>query len=147
MTRALGVLEILELFPEEDGTLSAPGIVRGPHLPRTTVHEPVTTPVARIPDGAEPAATTLDGITGPAAPREAPRGIRQRGVAVESRESGPDVPCVAAPVRDRTGEVVTALSVPVPAIRRSEERRAEPEQLAVRDATGLPERLGHRSTA
>ncbi len=66
---------------------------------------------------------------------------------MESRESNPDVRCVAAPVRDRTGQVVAALSISVPMIRWSEERRAELEQLAAKGAAELSERLGHRSVA
>lgn len=44
VTRAL---DILELFLEGDGTLSAPEITRRLRLPRTTVHELVTTLAAR----------------------------------------------------------------------------------------------------
>lgn len=44
VTRAL---DILELFLDGDGTLSAPDIVRRLQLPRTTVHELVTTLAAR----------------------------------------------------------------------------------------------------
>ncbi|MFC7303789.1 IclR family transcriptional regulator [Streptomyces monticola] len=40
-------LDILELFLEGDGTLSAPDITRKLQLPRTTVHELVTTLAAR----------------------------------------------------------------------------------------------------
>lgn len=90
---------------------------------------------------------TPNSITDPAALREALAAIRERGTAVESRESNPDVSCVAAPVRDRTGRVVAALSISVPMIRWSEERRAELEQLAVKGAADLSERLGHRSAA
>ena len=50
-------------------------------------------------------------------------------------------------VRDRTGRVVAALSISVPMIRWSEERRAELEQLAAKGAAELSERLGHRSAA
>ncbi|MES4833835.1 IclR family transcriptional regulator C-terminal domain-containing protein, partial [Streptomyces anthocyanicus] len=99
------------------------------------------------PDGAELTAMTPNSITDPAALREALAAIRERGTAVESRESNPDVSCVAAPVRDRTGRVVAALSISVPMIRWSEERRAELEQLAVKGAADLSERLGHRSAA
>ena len=48
-------------------------------------------------------AMTPNSITDPGALREALAEIRERGIAVESRESNPDVSCVAAPVRDRTG--------------------------------------------
>jgi DNA-binding IclR family transcriptional regulator len=89
-------------------------------------------------------AMTENSITDPAALREALAGIRERGVAVESRESNPDVSCVAAPVRDRSGRVVAALSVSVPMIRWSAPREDELAQLAVKGAADLSERLGYR---
>jgi DNA-binding IclR family transcriptional regulator len=100
---------------------------------------------ARIPDGVDLIRMTPNSITDPAALREALTEIRRRGVAVESRESNPDVSCVAAPVRDRTGRVVAALSVSVPMIRWSEERRTELEELVAKGAAELSENLGHRS--
>ncbi|GAA3235584.1 IclR family transcriptional regulator [Streptomyces thermocoprophilus] len=102
---------------------------------------------ARIPEDAVLAAMTPNSITDPAVLRETLAEIRRRGIAVESRESNPDVSCVAAPVRDRTGQVVAALSISVPMIRWSDERRAELEQLAAKGAADLSERLGHRSAA
>ncbi|WP_392967855.1 IclR family transcriptional regulator [Streptomyces sp. LN245] len=248
VTRAL---DILELFLDGDGTLSAPDIVRKLQLPRTTVHELVTTLAARsyivqvpgqpgryrlgvrpyqlgsryaeqldlaaegqqvarsvaetcdetvhvailegtdviyiakvdsthavrmvsaagrrlpahctsvgkmllaslsepeltsrVPDDADLVAMTPNSITEPGALREALAEIRSRGIAVESRESTPDVSCVSAPVRDRAGQVVAALSISVPMIRWSDERRVELEQLAVKGAADLSERLGHRN--
>ncbi len=246
VTRAL---DILELFLETDGTLSAPEITRRLGLPRTTVHELVTTLTARnylvqpadqpgryrlgvrgyqlgsryaeqldlaaegrqvargiaetcdetvhvavlegrdviyiakvdsthavrmvsatgrrLPahctsvgkmllaslseaelevrlGGPEPlAALTPHSITSPDVLRTELGEIRERGVAVEERESNPDVSCVAAPVRDSSGEVVAALSVSVPMIRWSEERRAGLEELVVKGAADLSDRLGH----
>ncbi|MFD3531406.1 IclR family transcriptional regulator [Streptomyces sp. NPDC058664] len=102
---------------------------------------------ARVPDGAELVAMTPNSVTDPAALRAALADVRRRGVALESRESNPDVSCVAAPVRDRTGLVVAALSISVPMIRWSEARRAELEELAVKGAAELSERLGHRGAA
>ncbi|MFG3099140.1 IclR family transcriptional regulator [Streptomyces sp. NPDC048182] len=102
---------------------------------------------ARLPDGAPLAAMTPNSVTDPAELRAALAGVRERGVAVENRESNPDVSCVAAPVRDRTGTVVAALSVSVPMIRWSEERRAELEHLVVKGAADLSGRLGHRGAA
>jgi IclR family KDG regulon transcriptional repressor len=247
VTRAL---DILELFLETDGTLSAPEITRRLGLPRTTVHELVTTLTARnylvqpadqpgrfrlgvrgyqlgsryaeqldlaaegrqvargiaetcdetvhvavlegrdviyiakvdsthavrmvsatgrrLPahctsvgkmllaslsedeldarlGGPEPlAALTPHSITSPDVLRTELGEIRERGVAVEERESNPDVSCVAAPVRDSSGEVVAALSISVPMIRWSEERRAGLEELVVKGAADLSDRLGHR---
>lgn len=102
---------------------------------------------ARIPDGAALAGMTPNSITDPAALRASLAEIRARGVAVENRESNPDVSCVAAPVRDRTGQVVAALSISVPMIRWSEDRLPELEDLAARGAADLSERLGHRGAA
>ncbi|MFP8882668.1 IclR family transcriptional regulator [Streptomyces mangrovi] len=104
---------------------------------------------ARLPGpGDEPLrAMTENSITSPGELREALAGIRERGVAVERRESNPDVSCVAAPVRDGTGKVVAALSISVPMIRWSEERRVELENLAVEGAAELSARLGHRGAA
>ncbi|MFE5713749.1 IclR family transcriptional regulator [Streptomyces sp. NPDC056501] len=101
----------------------------------------------RIPDGAELGAMTPHSVTDPAALRAALAEVRRRGIALESRESNPDVSCVAAPVRDRSGRVVAALSISVPMIRWSEARRAELEELAVKGATELSARLGHRGAA
>ncbi|MEU1892397.1 IclR family transcriptional regulator [Streptomyces pristinaespiralis] len=250
VTRAL---DILELFLDGDGTLSAPDIVRKLQLPRTTVHELITTLAARsyivpvggrsgryrlgvrlyqlgsryaeqldlahegqevarsvaetcdetvhvaildgthvlyiakvdsthavrmvsaagrslpahctavgkmllasLPDseldtrlapGTELAAMTPNSITDPAVLRTELEAVRAAGIALERRESNADVSCVAAPVRDRSGRVVAALSISVPMIRWSEERRAELEQLAAKGAADLSERLGHRAAA
>ncbi|MEE1803075.1 MULTISPECIES: IclR family transcriptional regulator [unclassified Streptomyces] len=246
VTRAL---DILELFLEGDGTLSAPDVIRKLQLPRTTVHELITTLAARsylapVPgqpgryrlgvrsyqlgsryaeqldlaaegrqvarevaetcdetvhvaileetdviyiakvdsthavrmvsaagrrlpahctsvgkmllaslseselaariDGREFLAMTPDSITDPEVLHAELAGIRERGVAVEHRESNPDVSCVAAPVRDRAGRVVAALSISVPMIRWSDEREEELSQLAVKGAGALSVRLGHR---
>ncbi|GHH44325.1 IclR family transcriptional regulator [Streptomyces candidus] len=248
VTRAL---DILELFLEGDGTLSAPDITRKLGLPRTTVHELVTTLAARsylvpVPeqpgryrlgvrtyqlgsryaeqldlaaegqnvarevaetcdetvhvavlegadviyiakvdsthavrmvsaagrrlpahctsvgkmllaslpeselrtriDGRELAAMTPNSITEPDALGAALADIRARGLAVEHRESNPDVSCVAAPVRDSSGRVVAALSVSVPMIRWSEERERELGELAAKGAADLSLRLGYRGT-
>ncbi|MEV0745528.1 IclR family transcriptional regulator [Streptomyces sp. NPDC050273] len=245
VTRAL---DVLELFLHGDGTLSAPEVTRKLQLPRTTVHELLTTLAARsylvtIPDqpgryrlgvrtyqlgsryaeqldlaaegqqvarqvaetcgetvhvailegtdviyiakvdsthavrmvsaagrklpahctsvgkmllaalpereldarleGLELTGMTPDSITDEAALREALASVRERGVAVEHRESNPDVSCVAAPVRDRSGRVVAALSVSVPMIRWTEEREAELAALAAEGAEALSGRLGH----
>ncbi|MFF7409270.1 IclR family transcriptional regulator [Streptomyces lydicus] len=247
VTRAL---DILELFLEGDGTLSAPEITRKAQLPRTTVHELVTTLAARsylvpvpgqsgryrlgvrtyqlgsryaeqldlaaegqqvarevaetcdetvhvailedldviyiakvdsvhavrmvsaagrrlpahctsvgkmllaalpadeldtrLEEAGELAAMTHDSITDPEALRSALAAVRERGIAVEHRESNPDVSCVAAPVRDGTGRVVAALSISVPMIRWNEEREAELAELAVKGASDLSVRLGYR---
>ncbi|MER5278208.1 IclR family transcriptional regulator [Streptomyces sp. NPDC002809] len=94
-------------------------------------------------DGLELTAMTPDSITDEGELRAALDSVRERGIAVEHRESNPDVSCVAAPVRDRSGRVVAALSVSVPVIRWSEEREAELAALAAEGADALSGRLGH----
>ncbi|MER6305897.1 IclR family transcriptional regulator [Streptomyces sp. NPDC001657] len=247
VTRAL---DILELFLEGDGTLSAPDITRKLRLPRTTVHELITTLAARsylvpapgrpgyyrlgvrtyqlgsryaeqldlaaegqqvarevaetcdetvhvailedldviyiakvdsihavrmvsaagrrlpahctavgkmllaalpadelelrIEEAGELDAMTHHSITDPEALRAALAVVRERGIAIEHRESNPDVNCVAAPVWDGTGRVVAALSISVPVIRWSEERETELAELAAKGASDLSVRLGHR---
>ncbi|WP_406456967.1 IclR family transcriptional regulator [Streptomyces sp. NBC_00876] len=245
VTRAL---DVLELFLQGDGTLSAPEVTRRLQLPRTTVHELLTTLAARsylvtLPDqpgryrlgvrtyqlgsryaeqldlaaegrqvarqvaetcgetvhvaileeadviyiakvdsthavrmvsaagrklpahctsvgkmllaslpareldarleGLELTGMTPHSITGEGELRAVLASARERGVAVEHRESNPDVSCVAAPVRDRSGHVVAALSISVPMIRWSEEREEELASLAVEGADALSGRLGH----
>ncbi|WP_406064517.1 IclR family transcriptional regulator [Streptomyces sp. NBC_01077] len=95
-------------------------------------------------DGYELTGMTPRSITAPDALRAALAEIRILGVAGEQQESNPDVSCVAAPVRDRTGRVVAALSVSVPVHRWSEGRENELTALAVKGANELSERLGHR---
>ncbi|MGW0533222.1 IclR family transcriptional regulator [Streptomyces sp. NPDC003032] len=98
-------------------------------------------------DGREFAAMTPDSITDPDELLTALTAVRERGVAVEHRESNPDVSCVAAPVRDSAGRVVAALSISVPMIRWSEERESELAELAAKGAGDLSVRLGHRGGA
>ncbi|WP_030751083.1 IclR family transcriptional regulator [Streptomyces griseus] len=94
-------------------------------------------------DGRELVGMTPRSITDPDALRAALAEIAVLGVAVEQRESNPDVACVAAPVRDRTGRVVAALSISVPVVRWDEARENELTALAVRGAGDLSAGLGH----
>lgn len=78
--------------------------------------------------GHEFTAMTPASITDPAVLRQELAGITERGIAVEHRESNPDVSCVAAPVRDSAGRAVAALSISsisVPMIRWSDARAEE----------------------
>ncbi|MFE0650887.1 IclR family transcriptional regulator [Streptomyces sp. NPDC059534] len=98
-------------------------------------------------DGRELVAMTPRSLTDPDVLRAALAEIRILGVALEQQESNPDVSCVAAPVRDRSGRVVAALSISVPVHRWSEERENELTALAVKGAGELSVRLGHRPAA
>ncbi|MFF3171824.1 IclR family transcriptional regulator [Streptomyces sp. NPDC057900] len=93
--------------------------------------------------GLELTGMTPHSITDEAALRTALDAVRERGIAVEHRESDPDVSCVAAPVRDGGGRVVAALSISVPMIRWSDEREQELASLAAAGAEALSARLGH----
>ncbi|MEU5217010.1 IclR family transcriptional regulator [Streptomyces sp. NPDC020807] len=88
---------------------------------------------------------TANSLADPDTLRAALDEIRILGVALESQESNPDVSCVAAPVRDRSGRVVAALSISVPVHRWSEARENELTGLAARGAGELSERLGYRA--
>jgi IclR family transcriptional regulator, KDG regulon repressor len=100
---------------------------------------------ARIPAGAPLAAMTPRTITDSALLHRQLADIRGTGIAVEECESNPDVCCSAAPVRDRSGSVVAALSISVPSIRWDERRRTALEKLATAGAADLSERLGYRT--
>ncbi|WP_069811566.1 IclR family transcriptional regulator [Streptomyces sp. TP-A0874] len=101
----------------------------------------------RLPAGRRLAAMTDESITSVSRLRRQLTAVRQRGVAIEEREANPDVSCVAAPVRDRRGTVVAALSVSVPVVRWSRRRCAELAELAASGAGELESRLGHRGPA
>jgi DNA-binding IclR family transcriptional regulator len=72
------------------------------------------------------------------------REVRSRGYAVDEGEFETSVTCVAAPIRDRTGKVIAAVSVsgpdtrmPVPLIGSSEAR------MVVETAKGISQALGY----
>ncbi len=68
------------------------------------------------------AAFTGTTLTEPGAVLEELRRVRERGYARDLEEFEPGVRCVAAPVRDRHGGVVAALSVSAPVARLGDER-------------------------
>jgi len=70
--------------------------------------------------------------------------IRRTGLGYDNCESNPDVACVAAPVRNDSGDLVAAMSISVPVARWSGSRSAELTDL-VRDGTRqLSRLLGYR---
>lgn len=68
--------------------------------------------------------------------------ISKRGWAIDNIENEPDVGCVAAPVRDRTGQPVAAISIAGPA-GRVLPRTDELGSLVAAAANTLSRRLGH----
>jgi IclR family transcriptional regulator, KDG regulon repressor len=89
-------------------------------------------------------AMTPTTITDPAALRADLDETRSRGASFEQCESNLDVACVAAPVRDHTGNVVAAMSISVPLIRWTPQRRDELRKLVTAGAEDLSEHLGYR---
>lgn len=71
--------------------------------------------------------------------------IAARGLAYDDAESSEDVHCVATGVRDHSGAMVAALSVSVPIMRWSSERRDVLADLVRAGAARLSESLGHRA--
>jgi IclR family transcriptional regulator, KDG regulon repressor len=99
---------------------------------------------ARYPRGRALPAMTPRSITSASRLRACLAEVRERGLAYDDRESNDAVHCVAAPVRDHTDVMVAAMSISVPSIRWSDERRREWSELVRRGAAGLSERLGQR---
>ena len=66
-------------------------------------------------------------------------------MAYDDAESSEDVHCVATGVRDHSGAMVAALSVSVPIMRWSTERRDVLADLVRAGAARLSESLGHRA--
>jgi IclR family transcriptional regulator, KDG regulon repressor len=71
--------------------------------------------------------------------------IRARGLAYDEAESSEDVHCVAAGVRDHSGEMVAGLSISVPTTRWNDARRDALTDLASQGAARLSARLGYRA--
>ena len=100
--------------------------------------------VQRIPAGEALAEMTPRSITSPQPLHELHRTVRRDGFAVEERESDEDVCCVAAPVHDHTGDVVAALSVSAPIMRRTPQLWEDWLGQARLGAEQLSARLGYR---
>jgi IclR family transcriptional regulator, KDG regulon repressor len=99
---------------------------------------------ARYPRGGALTAMTPHSIVSPAKLRAALIRAREDGVAYDDCESNESVRCVAAPVIDHSGRTVAAMSISVPTIRWTDERRTEWTELIRGGAAQLSQRLGHR---
>lgn len=86
-------------------------------------------------------AFTPNTIVTPEALEEELRGIRSRGYAFDLEETLQGLCCVAAPVRDATGEVVAALSISAPAFR-FEEREEEYTRAVLEAARRISQSIG-----
>ena len=90
-------------------------------------------------------AMTEHSISSVAVLRERLGAVRTVGLAYDDCESNEAVRCVAAPVRDHTGQVVAAMSISVPTIRWNGSRKREWAALVREGAARLSEQLGHRA--
>lgn len=98
---------------------------------------------ARYPRDRELPAMTPRSITSPAKLRTHLAEVRKAGIAYDNCESNDAVQCVAAPVYDRAGTMVAAMSISVPSIRWDRQRRTEWTKLVRDGAATLSRRLGH----
>jgi DNA-binding IclR family transcriptional regulator len=73
--------------------------------------------------------------------------VRQRGCAFEDEESEPGMRCVAAPIRNDTGEVVAALGVAGPVTRLTRKAVAGLMPSVIETAAAISARLGYRMRA
>lgn len=90
-------------------------------------------------------ALTPNSITDPQGYREELRLTRERGYAYDVEEGVLELCCVAAPIRDFTGEVVAAMSLSVPRYRF--EQSADKYRTALLSvACEVSDRLGHTET-
>ncbi len=84
-------------------------------------------------------------ITSPAAFRRELARIRARGFAIDNEEHIQDIRCIAAPVRDHSGEVRASLCVVGPKNHLPQRRMAEIRQALSAVSAGLSARLGYGS--
>lgn len=98
----------------------------------------VTSSDGQLPALTEKSITTVDSLL------EALEKVRKQGLAFEQNESNPDVACVAAPVYDRSAEMVAAMSIAVPINRWRKRRRSEWAEMVSAGATELSRRLGYQ---
>ena len=90
---------------------------------------------------------TPTSITDPGDLRRELERVREQGWAADDCESNADVSCVAAPVRDRTGATIAAMSVSTLATRMTDERREELRDIIVGAAADLSAALGYSPVA
>ena len=89
------------------------------------------------------AAMTPNSLTSPSRLRSHLREVRERGVAYDECESNDAVNCAAAPVYDRGGAMVAAMSISVPTFRWNDQVRRDWSELVSGGAARLSQRLGH----
>lgn len=98
----------------------------------------------RIPDDAVLPVITPNTVTNPSELRTLIATARNNGYALDYEESTPGLCCVAAPVYDAQGQIVAGMSVSVPNIRFTDERRIQLLELIRTQANSLSTILGYR---
>ena len=83
-------------------------------------------------------------LTDPAALRAALAGIRAAGHAQDDGEHQPGLRCLAAPIRDRAGRVIAAISASGPAWRLPSTDSAALARIVMHAADGISAALGYR---
>jgi DNA-binding IclR family transcriptional regulator len=73
--------------------------------------------------------------------------VRRRGYAVDNEEFEPGLRCIAAPVRDHTGEVIAAISIAGPSFRIGNQQIAALSRSVIGAAGRLSASLGYRGNA
>jgi DNA-binding IclR family transcriptional regulator len=73
--------------------------------------------------------------------------VRQRGCAIEDEESEPGMRCIAAPIRNDTGEVVAAMGIAGPVSRLTKKALTGLIPHVVETAAAISGRLGYRARA
>jgi IclR family acetate operon transcriptional repressor len=70
--------------------------------------------------------------------------IRRKGYAIDDEEHEVGVRCVAAPVRDNSGNVIAAVSISVPSVRLADRDITRFGKMAIKAADVISGRLGYR---
>jgi DNA-binding IclR family transcriptional regulator len=100
--------------------------------------------IQRIPDDSILPVITPNTVTDPSELRALIKIARSNGYALDYEESTPGLCCVAAPVYDAQGQIVAGMSVSVPNIRFTDERRIQLLDLIRNQANSLSTILGYR---
>jgi DNA-binding IclR family transcriptional regulator len=90
---------------------------------------------------------TPQSITDPAALLKTLDLVRQRGCAIEDEESEVGMRCIAAPIRNDSGEVVASVGVAGPVSRLSKKALAAFMPHVIESAAAISARLGYRARA
>jgi len=86
---------------------------------------------------------TKNTITDPAALKRALAEIRKNGYSTDNEEHEDGIRCVAAPIKDLSGEVVAALSISGPSMRFDKERVEKLKDIVIEAASEISGRLGY----